>query len=293
MSKIRSLLEVVEFGIALDWATFSAPSEEGQSAQFGAFAREYMRREKERWQHSEEQKLGAYVGIRIGDTSHVRRAYDGHEMLIATGEESNRLAEEVIIHEIPTRPTRLDVRATARTEKAAPRYPEELREFILRVRKEAGKECNKKMALFDGGLGCTGITIGSRSSECYGRIYDHDAKHNKHATAKIWAHEAEYKGDSARGLFDGYKGAENRTKYLAGVTRRRLEKWNVPCPWLGEHDKISIMRGHKATTDEQRLAYIDSVVLPMLSGLVERGRKDELEVLIKKHGLDKLFGTAR
>lgn len=280
---------VEEFGVCLDWATFSAPSEHDEAAHFHAFATDYMRREKERWQHTAEKRIGAYVGIQVGDTSHVRRPYDGHEMIVATGYESNRLAEEVIIHGVNAKPTRIDVRATARATKAQPRYPEGVRAVILRLRAEKGKELNKKMALFDGGCGNTGLTVGSRTSESYGRIYDHEAKHGARATALIWAHEVEFKGDTAKGFFNAYREADERPKYLAGVMRRRLEAWGVPCAWLAEHDKISIMRGSQQTTDEGRLAYLDKVVFPLIVKLMENGHSDEIKALIKKHGLEDLF----
>lgn len=289
MSKIRALLNVSEFGVRLDWATFSAPIDEEEAYDFAQFAEYYMAQEKALFEVVDKQRLGAYNGIRIGDTSYVKRAYDGHEMLIASGTQSNHLTEEVIRYGIKTRATRLDVRATARTKEAAPRYPERLRGHILRVREKKGKEFIKKMALFDGGCGNTGVTIGSRTSESYGRIYDDEAKHGACATALVWAHEAEFKGDTSQGLFEGLTAEGFTPKYLAGVMRRRLERWDVPCAWLGDSDKITIMRTTKESTDEKRLRYVDRTLLPILSGLVDRNQRDALRALIVKHGLDDLF----
>lgn len=289
MKENRTILEVVEFGAKLDWLTLSAPVDREQARGFHRFARNYMLRERERYNVQTEAKLRGYSGVQVADSKHVRRAYDGHEMLIVSGEHSNRLVEEVILDGTQAKITRIDARVLARCREPVFNYPELLRSGIISARTESGKKERKKLTLYDSRVGCDGICVGSRSSERYVRIYDHEAKHGDKAGGVLWAHEGEFKGDSAQKFFEGYRDSTHRAAYCAGVMKRTLQSMDINCPWLEEVAEVALVVGRKITTNEKRLAYQKKIGLPMLQHLVAEGHADEVRELLKAHGLDELF----
>lgn len=287
--KIRSFIRVEAYNAKLDWLTVTAPSGEGEASAFHAFARDYMKREEERMGPKTEAYIRGYSGIRVGDTQHVRRGYDGHEMIVASGERSNRLAEEIIAHEAPAKVRRIDARLLAECCEPVFNYPELLRREIIRAREEAGKAKRKKLALFDSSAGNDGITVGSRSSTSYLRIYDHEAKHGVRATGKSWAHEAEFKAEKAELFFQGFRTSGSRADYCAGVMHKVLRELDIPCEWLENMAVNELVVGRKITTNERRLNYQRKVGVPMLMKLVEDGHIDDVRDLLRAHGLDKLF----
>lgn len=287
--EIRSFLDVLEFGARLDWLTFTASPIPAEAAEFHRFARHYMERERERWGNPKERKLGAYAGTCIADTSFLHRPYDKHEMLVCIGEHSNRLAEELIIHEVPGRVRRVDARILARANTPNFNYPEDVRNAVIAAGTKEGKERRKKISLFGSTRGSDGAAIGSRSSQRFVRIYDHDAKHNGGATGLNYAHEGEFKAESAEAFFSGYKSAEKKPQYIAGVMRNTLNSMRVPCDWLQDVEAVSVVVGRKITTNEKRLAYQKKIGVPMLQHLIAEGCKEEVKALLVAHGIDETF----
>lgn len=289
--QFRSLQDVQEFGASLDWLTFTASTDVDEAGEFHRFARDYMQREQTRWSEVKERKIGGYTGLNVHESSWVRRAHDGHEMLVASGETANRLAEEVITYAIPGRCTRIDAQVSARCSGPDWTYPERIRAEIQRARAEEGKLRRKKIALFDSDFGNSGLTVGSRSSSRYVRVYDWDAKHSGGATAKFWRHEAEFKAEAAKAFFNGYRNSTNRSTYCAGVVKRTLESMDIPCSWMADVDAVAVVVGRKITTTEKRLAYMKKVVMPMMLDLYRSGAEDELRTMLQEHGLADLFKT--
>lgn len=285
----EQFLEVQEFGASLDWATLTSPMAPDEAREFHSYARDYMQREQARWAQVKEAKLGAYVGIKVGDTAWVKRKADGHEMLIASGDVANRLVEDVIAHGVNARPTRIDCQATARCSRPAWYYPETCRAVIHATGLESGRKRRKKISLFDSDRGNTGLTIGARSSQSYLRIYDWDAKHGDRANATLWRHEAEFKADKARAFLEGYRNSQNRAPYCAGVMKATLASVDVPCSWLSDVEAVQVVVGRKITTDEKRLFYIRKVVAPMLQTLVASGYGRQLREIFQEHHLADLF----
>lgn len=287
--EIRSFIRVEAYGASLDYLTLTSPLDEHGAREFHSFAWDYMQQEKQKIGPPEEATVRGYVGQRVGDTQFVKRHYDGHEMLFVSGERANVLAKEVIKHGTPGRIRRVDVRVLAECEQSAFDYPEQLRSQIIAARRASGAKKRKKLALFDSPRGNDGITIGSRSSTSYLRIYDHEGKHGKHATGKRWAHEIEYKGDKAELFFDNYASSTDKEGYCAGVMRNQLRAVDIPCTWLETMEVNDMVVGRKLSNGQRRLDYCKKVVLPMLSKLAEDGHADDLRDLIKAHGLEKLF----
>lgn len=289
MGEASSLLDVEQFGAKLDWVTLTTPKNADDAEHFRQFAWHYMERERERWGEGKTQTIAGYSGDKTGDTFFGSRHYDGHEMLVCSGEESNRLVEELIIHEVPARVRRIDARVLARASSSNFNYPEQVRQSILAAGTAEGKKRHKKVNLFGSARGSDGITVGARSSEKYVRIYDHDAKHCGGARGVLYAHEGEYKGRSAESFFEGYKNAPNRAAFCAGVVRSTLQSMRVPCDWLKDVQEAQIVVGRKITTNESRLAYQEKIGIPMLVDLVNGGCSEQVKALLEAAGLDQLF----
>lgn len=287
----RPLIKVEEFGARLDWATFSAPKDVEQADHFRQFCQHFMHRERERWNVSKVGTIGDYDGEKIEDVFYGSREHDGHEIITTHGENTCRLVEEVIAHEIPAKVTRLDARVLARCDAPAFEYPDRIRRAILNAGKAEGKNRRKKINLFGNDYGFDGTTVGARSSEKFLRIYDHDSKHGDGPTGRYWAHEGEYKGGSAIAAFEGYKSAPNREAYCAGLVRSTLKSMRVPCEWLKDVQDVKIVVGRKITTDDKRLLYQEKIGIPMLERLILAGRGEEVKALLIARGIDKLFAV--
>lgn len=288
----RALLDVEEYGARLDWATFSALPDAADRADFHAFGRDFMARNFEHVPERTEKRIGAYSGECVSATSFVRRNHDGHEMLVATGEESNRLVEEVIIHNAAGKFTRIDSAVTARATRPYPNYPERVRAIVGNARRKAGLEQRQAMGLFDSKHGSTGVTVGSRSSAIYGRIYDWDAKHGDGAKFQLWRHEVEFKAECAQRFVEGYAKEPNRALYCATVVKRQMEKWLIPCQWLNSSDGPRLVGGKERTTNQKRLQYIEKVMCPMVLKLCQDGHTEELRALFDKYCLSELIAPA-
>jgi hypothetical protein len=285
MRKNMTSLEVVDFDIALDWATFSSPPEGKERANFRDFGVDMMHRLKQHFGNPEKAKVRDYVGTRVSDTYMVQRPSDGHFLLVASGEESNRLAEEIIAHGITATPTRLDIAATARCGRDNPDYPNGIRANIKRIRTSEGKKQRQVMAIFEHQNGSTGCTLGSRTSEVYGRIYDWEAKHCGVAKFRVWRHEVEYKSGAARRLWTSYQASAKRSDVLQATLYDRMDRWHVPAPWLADSGKLKIVGTKPPTTDEKRLLHLDKVIAPFITDLIKKGFDDEVKKVLQAHGI--------
>ncbi len=289
MQDNRAILEVESFDIGLDWATFSAPADEAKQKRFRDFGHAYMQEFGATRSEGQRANVRDYAGTRISDTYFVRRPSDGHMLLIASGAEAVVLAEEVTKSDLETHPTRLDIAATARAVEPNPDYPGGLRDAILRARASEGKKQRQIMAVFEHKAGFTGLCIGSRSSEVYGRVYDWHAKHSGRHSFQLWRHEIEYKGGAARRLWQSYRYAQEPKDVCIATVADRLDKWRIPASWLPDKGRLEIMQERKESDTERRLKYVRSVVAPMLVKLVEEGQTDAIRDILKAAGLEELF----
>lgn len=278
-------LEVENFNVGLDWATFSAGASELDRKRFYDFGVAYMQGFSATRREPEKARVRDYEGTRISDTYFVKRPSDGHLLLIASGDESNQLAEEVIKCDVPTVPTRLDIQATARTAEPNPDYPAGLRNAILRAREAQGRKQRQIMAVFEHQAGFTGLSLGSRSSEIYGRIYDWHAKHAGHHSFRLWRHELEYKGGAAKRLWQSYKAGNEPERVIVATMAERFDRWGIPAPWLPDMGRLSVMQERKVSDTEKRLKYLNDTVAPMLAKLVAEGKTVEILAVLQKHGI--------
>lgn len=289
MGEINACLDVEKYECGLDWATFSSQRKAEDEEEFAAFGYDYLERFRQQGHERKNAHIRDYVGVRVSNTWFVKRPSDGHMLLVASGPESKGLAEEVIYHDIATVPTRLDIAATAKCRNPAPDYPNGIRENIKRVRSCEGKKQRQIMAVFEHKNGATGLTLGSRTSEVYGRVYDWEAKHCGSAQFRLWRHEIEYKAGAARRLWQSYKNVQKPEDVIIPTMAARLEKWAIPCPWLPDKGRLDIVGTKEKTTDEKRLEHLEKVVVPFLKGLCDRGYEIDVARILRDAGLDKIF----
>jgi hypothetical protein len=289
MEKKHALGLVDGYTSALDWLTVTSYTPAALAQEFHEFGEDYMWGLFATDKKEEKTKIGAYVGSKIGEVSFVRRPYDGHEMIVATGFSANELAENLVKHNVPARPRRIDAQVTASIGRPDSQYPDRLREHLRGRKTSKGSHYKTRIGCFDSNGGVTGITVGARSSAKYGRVYDWDAKHGLCAAFRLWRHEIEFKDIAAEKFFGEWRAGSNRAATIAEGVKGAFDKYGIELDWL-QTDKLIVITGNKnMTDDEKRLAHLDKVLFPMLAGLIERGNLQAVQELIIKHKLQYLF----
>jgi hypothetical protein len=257
--------------------------------EFRRFSLECMKRRLERYPERKKARMEGYQGESVGNFNLVRREYDGHQMMWATGSDAETLAEEFIGHGIRAQCNRIDIAVTARCAKPYPAYPERIRKHITKQREQEGKKQRTPMGLFNDKTADTGTTLGVRGTAKYARIYDFEAKHYKTTTSLIYRHEVELRKLAAKRLWEQYFQEPQKKALALSTAHYELENWGLPCAWMSDAGKHKVSATAAPTTDEKRLEHLDKSVCRFISGLVERGHEEEVRRIIARNGLDHLF----
>lgn len=277
--------DVKEFEIGLDWVTFSQPSEEKSRAVFRDFSRSMVEEWKSVEERTEKRQMAGYVGVKVGNLSYLQRPRDGHALLVAFGADADKLTQKVLSNEIQTKPTRIDVAATVRTEKPVTDCAVWCREKIRSKPTSQGSHKRTVLATFEGQTADTGVTVGSRSGAVYGRIYDYALKHTGTTNLTEWRAEIEYKQGAQERLWAVLRDSSDLQTTYRGVMAERLERWGIPFAWLGDCDKIGVVGTKEISTLEKQLRYTKAVIIPMFCKISEAGKTLELVKLLQSAGL--------
>jgi len=113
------------------------------------------------------------------------------------------------------------------------------------------------------------LSIGSRSSSRYLRLYDKTAESDGEYPERCWRYEVEYKGPRARQVSGQLFTSRDTTAQVFGAVRAVFGDCgiNVPgqAPSLGWHDA-----GYRhVTDDERRLRWVATCIRPVIRRLVE------------------------
>lgn len=173
--------------------------------------------------------------------------------------------------EVATNVSRVDCAATVRLNGAWSDLSREHHAEALAYQREHNPRL--RVTRIDGGKHGCSLTVGSRSSNSYGRIYDKHAESKDEAYRDCWRYEVEFKSDDAK--FVAMNLAENHD---AGVTpaaicgawfRRRhiaLRQFITGSP-LRRSSQL-------ATDDHRRLCWFRSHVRRTVIELLSRGHRD-------------------
>jgi hypothetical protein len=221
---------------------------------------------------------------RLGYDGHSTRAgffgsrHDGSMLRV-----SGKLAAEVVerVTHAGVNATRIDVQFTARHDPGLPLWGAwvAVDSHSLRGTKPG---CNwaaiRHLNTF--GRGDT-VTVGSRQSEKYGRIYDKEMESLDPAYAGCWRYEVEYKGAHADAALARLRSFCDIQEEAARMAYSQYQAWCVSVP------RLQIVGGSapaavKVETDKGRkLAWLRKQVAPTMIKLLELGAEQELDEFIK------------
>lgn len=170
--------------------------------------------------------------------------------------------------------TRIDLQVTYPLEQEPDSYLHEAWE--LGKQRKYGRGRPTELQLIDTNYGAKMLTVGSRQSELYGRMYDKykESRMKEYQSCVRW--EIEVKGKQALDLH-GWM-LENRQEAFAtrSVVHHFWEARGMKPPWEPFQGMVAPEPIKRSKTDETKLAWIESQVRPSIESLVSRGRHLEV-----------------
>lgn len=127
------------------------------------------------------------------------------------------------------------------------------------------------------------LTVGSRTSEKYGRLYDKEMESLDPSYEGCWRYEVEYKGDHARAAFERLRVAPSIPRAAAELAAQQWRAWCVPFPDVAIVSAEPLYIPREKPDVEKKGEWLMEQVLPTLAWLVDNGYE---------HVVDKLFKHA-
>jgi DNA relaxase NicK len=128
--------------------------------------------------------------------------------------------------------------------------------------------------------------VGSRSSECYGRLYDKGREQKTLGPGEWWRYEVEFKGDAATWVSSTLQGDKGAATCL-GIVRHWFSSRGVDPP-PGQRE-IAFVKGlAPLPDDDRRLKWLREQVRPTVRLLLAKGMQAELQ---KSLGLPDSLGS--
>jgi hypothetical protein len=212
----------------------------------------------------------SYYG-RVGEHCFVGKGEQGSMVQV-----SGRLAD-VMFSEVSKaggRCSRIDCQVTAT---AIPNQDEHLKSAYEEAKgREKGRGKPAQIELRDTAEGAKMLTIGSRQSQVYARVYDkhRESKDNHYAGMLRW--ELECKEETARDLHHWFMDDINRQYTVESIVGDWFTKRGITLFW-DELEMTELPKDVKRTrTDDTRLAWITNQVRPTIKELLIRGKEMEL-----------------
>lgn len=128
-----------------------------------------------------------------------------------------------------------------------------------------------------GGATCT---IGSRSSEKYGRIYDKWAEAGQPYSPGDWRWEVEYKGEQARSLAECLYAEKNRVERVGSLTMAFFAERGITVPFDASGGQWRYTVYKEKVSAEDRLEWLHTNVQPLVRELTYQvGERAVLDAL--------------
>jgi hypothetical protein len=276
---------IQEIASGLDWLTASSLTQDNASREFTGFMRYILAREHNQKADVKKLAFGEYSGQQVGGVQALFRARDGHQMLRFFGETTPWYASELMASGVPFKPTRIDGQITARFKEPREKYGRTCQNRVERHDKAQGKKTHTPIDAYTRMKGDSGITIGSRTSAVYTRIYDWQLKHQKETDQRIWRFEVELKEEAAMNFWHSYRASSEPDKLCAEMVATRLKKLGIDETGFGKLEPRAIAGTKKATEDELKLKHFETAIIPFICKLSDRGNRAKMMELALKYGL--------
>lgn len=274
--KFAPLFDNVQLaGAGIDWITCTATSPAGRSNLTRLWAK-YSAQESRKGAATKKSAFQGFQGAGCGAVFFGRR----EEVLLFRV--SSSLADEVFpeLDHQEVKLTRIDLQLTFRLAAYNGRIAEELADRRERARQDPAAPLVPSQSLLKGfGRGDT-LTIGSRSSPRYGRIYDKQKESATEAYERCWRYEIEYKRVMAPKVAQWLAGQPDRAAAIVGAVKGEFEGWGIECPTNAAPARVAGSIGRRTFDTDRALAWLRSQVAPSVEKLLGTvGPFDILEAL--------------
>jgi hypothetical protein len=278
-------MQIKEFDSDLDWVTLSSKAYSEDRAKFLAFSRSLQNKAMETHRGvSKEVKAAGYRGVVIGPVEFKQRAYDKHCLIVVKGEAAAEVLRLIQAAGVPYKVTRIDGQATIRYDRGYKDFPTRVAQGIRETRAEKGSSKRQVMAQFTNQDADTGITLGSRSSAVYCRLYDFAAKHLAESRYDLWRFEVEIKDVAVDKFLYEYLNAADKKRCVASMVKSRFEGFGIDLSGMGKMEPLELSGTKPPSEIETRLVYLEKTVLPFLARLAEDGAEPQMIEVMRKYG---------
>jgi hypothetical protein len=218
------------------------------------------------------------MGYRGWQTTHAACGVRGEEVIVRCG---GRAAASHAVRFLRSggRPSRLDVQTTEKCVSPVPTRCGELWAAVTTARPKGGRRpaCAVTQMKPAGWL----LTVGRRSSETYGRVYDKGVEAKLDAPFKLWRFEVETKKHTARALGALLASAPDLEATCAYYVTSSFSSWGVYSRPSGPAQSLKralrqALESRDVGSDRRKLEYLRTVIRPMLRRLRERVSDEEL-----------------
>lgn len=161
-------------------------------------------------------------------------------------------------------------------------FPEEDRDIAKKcapsadiARQKSALTARRRLKLTDGmGAGDT-LSVGSRKSEQYGRIYDKFKESRNTYYKNAWRWEVEYKGKTACSIWKQLAEVGAGVEVISSTVYNWFEERGCPPPIeVSAVPLVAVLPDRTSTTDTRRLEWLAKQVAPCLPGLIDRVGRD-------------------
>lgn len=165
-------------------------------------------------------------------------------------------------------PTRIDLQVTLQMAEDNPILAAYLGEGRARIFKDKNAEPDPQQRLQHAyGNGDT-LSIGSRSSPRYGRIYDKARESQDDRYARCWRFEIELKDPVARKAVDDLRSQSSLDHGVASLVRGQFAKWNIDIDLPVQGRQLAGSIGRREFDSERALNWLSSQVAPSIEKLL-------------------------
>jgi len=268
--------EIIDAGI--DYLTLSIPHTHPRLFDFRQFAdlefQRFQRAGFKEWTSKFEQ----FEMLTNGTFSYGRMK--GWDILRCSGAEAKEVAEKLKQNGLTARATRLDVQVTTRDGCTDAAFAGRLARKIGGVDKRGQKTRPIAISTFSGTSRDTGLTVGSRHSNTYSRVYDAHEQHKARYPVGARRVEIEFKDCKARSAWEEFMERTDQHQLAHQFCAGQMQKWRVLEPWMKEVVPC-IPKGETiSTTDEKRLYWLEHQVCPVIRKLMQGPHAAKLRLIM-------------
>jgi hypothetical protein len=134
------------------------------------------------------------------------------------------------------------------------------------------------------------LSIGSRRSRFYARLYDKHAQSELEYYAGCLRFEVEAKRELGLTLAKELATSEDRRGYIKRLVQGSFRERGVPVHWSGDEPDLHVPPHRRRTDDLSRLIWFERDVMPALNRLALRGYAEQLRAVLATNPLLRVGG---